>query len=143
MYASQGHLESRTKVEKEQDIHQREVSLYKSWVKLCCKRKEVSEFFFHQERRIKKETHVRMFCRTESSGGGQKHIKYISLPLLCIVVNSTEKPSVLRKYIALKMKGKCLVTRSGGGIRCKTYVILPHKTKAQRSAKKRHSLILR
>ena len=79
-----------------------------------------------------------MFCQTESSGGGQKHIKYISLPLFCIVVNSTEKSSVLRKYIALKMKGKCLVTRSGGGIRCKTYVILPHKNKAQRSAKKRH-----
>ena len=55
MYANQGHLESRTKVEKEQDIHQREVSLYKSWVKLCCKRKEVSEFFFIKKEELKKK----------------------------------------------------------------------------------------
>ena len=76
MYANQCHLEFRPKAEKEEDIYQREVSLYKSWGKLCCKEKR-SVIFFHQERRIKKETHVRMSCRTESSSSGQKHIKYI------------------------------------------------------------------
>ena len=66
-----------------------------------------------------------MFCRKEVSirkGSWQKHIKYICRFFVLQQI-------VLRKCVALKMKGKCFVTRAGEGIRWKTYVILPDKSK--------------
>ena len=53
----------------------------------------------------------------------------VHLPLLRITADCTEKSKVLRKCVALKMKGKCFVTRVGEGICWKAYVILPDKSK--------------
>ena len=69
------------------------------------------------------------------------HISPSALPR--IEVNSTEKSKVLRKYIALKITGKCLVTQARGGIHYKTYVIFSQKKKEKGVQRNCHALILR
>ena len=52
----------RTKVENEQDIYQREVSLYKSWVKSRYKEKRQEIFFSIKKEELKKKPMLECFA---------------------------------------------------------------------------------